>query len=106
LGIPIKVTNRSCQKLKPHIIALTPDERRAIPKMSDKTLPFMEKTLDYYQAAPQFAPPFFISRSGKSIPFYYKPCPVKKIFKRAKSPRITGFYDPGPNRVRENGVSG
>ncbi len=44
--------------LQPYLIALTPGERRTIPKMSDKTLPFVEKTLEYCQTAPQFAPPF------------------------------------------------
>lgn len=44
--------------LQPYLIALTPDERRTIPKMSDKTLPFVEKTLDYTTSDPQFAPPY------------------------------------------------
>lgn len=44
--------------LKPYLIALTPAERQAIPKMSDKTVPFVEKTLDYCTSAPQFAPTF------------------------------------------------
>lgn len=43
---------------KPYLIALTPAERQAIPKMSDKTVPFVEKTLDYCTSAPQFAPSF------------------------------------------------
>ena len=44
--------------LQPYLIALTPEERRTIPKMSDKTLPFVEKTLEYCETAPQFAPPY------------------------------------------------
>lgn len=44
--------------LKPYLIALTPDQRRELPKMSDKTIPFVEKTLDYTISDPQFAPPF------------------------------------------------
>lgn len=44
--------------LKPYLIALTPDERMAVPKMSDKTQPFVDKTLDYAQTDPQFAPPY------------------------------------------------
>jgi len=44
--------------LQPYLIALTPDERRTVPKMSDKTLPFVEKTLDYTTSDPQFAPPY------------------------------------------------
>lgn len=44
--------------LKPYLIALSPKERKTIPKMSDKTAPFVEKCLDYSIAAPQFAPPY------------------------------------------------
>lgn len=44
--------------LKPYLIALTPEERKQIPKMSDKTVPFVEKTLDYAQTNPQFAPAY------------------------------------------------
>lgn len=44
--------------LKPYIIALSPDERQELPKMSDKTQPFVEKALDYTTSAPQFAPPY------------------------------------------------
>ena len=44
--------------LHPYLIALSPDERQTIPKMSDKTLPFVEKTMAYTESAPQFAPPY------------------------------------------------
>lgn len=63
--IPEEVINQVTEKLNeitallhPYLIALSPEERRTIPKMSDKTLPFVEKTLEYSQTAPQFAPPF------------------------------------------------
>lgn len=45
--------------LEPYLIALTPDERRTLPKMSEKNRPFVKRTLEYYQIAPQFAPPYF-----------------------------------------------
>ncbi len=44
--------------LKPYLVALSPDERQELPKMSDKTQPFVEKTLDYTVSASQFAPPY------------------------------------------------
>lgn len=44
--------------LKPYVLALSPEERRELPKMSDKTLPFVDKALDYLSRAPQFAPPY------------------------------------------------
>lgn len=60
-----EVINQATEKLNeirallhPYLIALSPEQRRTIPKMSDKTLPFVEKTLEYCQTAPQFAPPF------------------------------------------------
>ena len=46
------------QMLKPFLIALTPDERRELPKMSDGTLPFVQKSLDYCRSNPEFAPAF------------------------------------------------
>ena len=64
-SIPDEAITQVKQKLaeittifKPYLIALTPAERQAIPKMSDKTVPFVEKTLDYCTSAPQFAPSF------------------------------------------------
>ncbi len=44
--------------LRPYLIALTPEERKQLPKMSDKTVPFVEKTLDYAKSNPQFAPAY------------------------------------------------
>ncbi len=40
-------------KLEPYLVALTPTERHDIPKMSDKTLPFVEKTLGYAETVPK-----------------------------------------------------
>jgi len=40
------------------LIALTPKERTELPKMSDGTLPFVQKCLSYFQSNPEFAPPF------------------------------------------------
>jgi hypothetical protein len=50
--------NEVTASLQPYLIALTPEERRTIPKMSDKTIPFVEKSVEYCQTAPQFAPPY------------------------------------------------
>ncbi|MDZ7340862.1 MAG: hypothetical protein ONB27_05850 [candidate division KSB1 bacterium] len=46
------------QTLRPYLISLTPDQRRELPKMSDKTLPFVNKVLDYIAMKPQFAPAY------------------------------------------------
>ncbi|MAT56377.1 MAG: hypothetical protein CMF23_00235 [Ignavibacteriae bacterium] len=45
-------------KLQPYLIALTPEDRKMLPKMSDKTIPFVDKALDYAQNSPQFAPQY------------------------------------------------
>jgi len=44
--------------LQPYLIALTPEQRHDIPKMSDGTIPYVEKTLAYAQSSPQFVPSY------------------------------------------------
>lgn len=44
--------------LAPYVIALTPEQRKTIPKMSDGTEPFVEKVMDYAESNSQFLPPF------------------------------------------------
>lgn len=44
--------------LTPYLIALTPDERRKIPKAGDKTTPFVEKALEYAAQKPALKPGF------------------------------------------------
>jgi hypothetical protein len=64
-NIPVEVItevaghlNAAAAALQPYLLALSPEERRTLPKMSDKTVPFVEKTLDYAQTMPQFSPPY------------------------------------------------
>lgn len=44
--------------LSPYLVALTPDQRRTIPKMGDGTEPFVSKVMDYAQSDPDFVPPY------------------------------------------------
>lgn len=44
--------------LQPYLYALTPDQRKILPKMADKTVAFVDKTLDYANNNPQFAPAY------------------------------------------------
>ncbi|MEQ9302195.1 MAG: hypothetical protein RIF33_26680 [Cyclobacteriaceae bacterium] len=44
--------------LAPYVLALTPEQRKTIPKMSDGTEPFVAKVMDYATSDPQFAPPY------------------------------------------------
>lgn len=48
--------NQANAALQPYVTALTNEERRALPKMSDKTLSFVEKTVGYAGSNPQFVP--------------------------------------------------
>jgi len=44
--------------LKPYLIALKPDERRKLPKMGDKSIPFVEKVTEYAASNPEFVPAY------------------------------------------------
>jgi hypothetical protein len=44
--------------LAPYLVALTPDERRELPKMSDGNAPFVDKALQYARNNPELSPAF------------------------------------------------
>jgi len=44
--------------LAPYVVALTPEQRKTIPKMSDGTEPFVDKVMDYAVNNSEFLPPF------------------------------------------------
>ncbi|MCY1718956.1 hypothetical protein OU798_01295 [Prolixibacteraceae bacterium Z1-6] len=44
--------------LEPKLMTLTPDERKEMPKMGDKTVAFVEKAVEYGQEYPQYMPAF------------------------------------------------
>ena len=44
--------------LAPYLIALTPEDRKELLKMSDGTRPFVEKVMDYVKTEPSFLPQF------------------------------------------------
>ena len=46
-------------KLIPHLVGLSPDERRALPKLGDKTVSFVGKALEYAREHPAIRPSFF-----------------------------------------------
>jgi len=45
-------------QLKPYLIALSKEERMALPKMGDKTIPFVEKVIEYTASNPEFIPAY------------------------------------------------
>ena len=44
--------------LHPYLLALTPQERRELPKMGEKTIGFVEKAHDFAQQNPNLLPPY------------------------------------------------
>ncbi|SHJ67499.1 hypothetical protein SAMN02745146_3666 [Hymenobacter daecheongensis DSM 21074] len=44
--------------LQPYLISLTPDERKTMLRMADKTVAFVQKTTEYGTNSPAFVPPF------------------------------------------------
>lgn len=65
IQIPSKDLNTALTKLQevqdllaPYLIALTPTERQALPKMSDRSVPFVEKVMDYAKENPQLGPAY------------------------------------------------
>jgi hypothetical protein len=63
--IPSKEMLSSVEKLNellgilgPYLIALTPDDRRDLPKMSDGNAPFVDKALQYARTNPELTPAF------------------------------------------------
>jgi hypothetical protein len=44
--------------LAPYLLALTPTERRELPKMGEKTIGFVEKAYDFARQNPNLVPPY------------------------------------------------
>jgi hypothetical protein len=44
--------------LAPYLLSLTPDERKTMLRMADKTVAFVQKTTDYATSTPAFVPAF------------------------------------------------
>ena len=53
--------NEAAAILKPYTLSLTPDERKNILKMGDKSSAFVEKALEYTKTNPEFIPAFMTS---------------------------------------------
>jgi hypothetical protein len=45
-------------KLSPYLIALDGEDKRALAKMKDKSVPFVEKVLQYMETNPEFTPAY------------------------------------------------
>jgi len=45
--------------LEPYVFGLTMSQRETLPKMADKTVAFVQKTIDYAGTNPEYAPGYF-----------------------------------------------
>jgi len=43
---------------EPMLVALDPDDRRTLAKMNDRSIPFVEKVVQYVDSNPEFVPPY------------------------------------------------
>ncbi len=44
--------------LKPYLVTISTDERKTLPKMSERNAPFVKKALEYAESHPQFTPSY------------------------------------------------
>lgn len=49
--------NELRELLTPYLVTLTKEERASLPKISDKTMPFVSKTVEYVGTNPKLIPP-------------------------------------------------
>lgn len=55
-------------KLQAHLVELSAQERRELPKMGDKTLAFVSNALDYAEAHPTMCPPYLdVAEFGRDL---------------------------------------
>src|SRR5690606_15490679 len=50
--------NQARTLLAPYLTALTPEQRKTLPKMADKSVAFVSKALQYAESNPEFAPAY------------------------------------------------
>lgn len=44
--------------IRPRLVTLSQDDRQKLPKLTEQTLPFVAKVIDYLEPHPEFAPPY------------------------------------------------
>lgn len=64
MEVPAETLTKLQEKLKelrellaPYLVTLTLEDRKSLPKMSDKTLAFVSKTAEYVKSNPKLIPP-------------------------------------------------
>ena len=66
--------------LKPYLISLSTDDRKTLPKMSEKNVPFVKKVLEYAGTHPEFAPSYL------SIPELKKDVDAFEVLNKFNNP--------------------
>lgn len=75
--------NSALALLKPYLLALSPADRQAIPKMSDGTQPFVEKTIAYCESMPHFIPQYLNATVlTNNMALYYQLIPLLRVVKQ------------------------
>ena len=78
------------EKLAPFLIALTPEQRHQIPKVKDKTLPFLEKVMAYTKSNPEIVPKYL---DLQALDIDYNAYTLLKTYSRKLSQLINNLDD-------------
>jgi hypothetical protein len=78
--------------LAPYVIALAPEDKQAVPKVKDKSVPFMLKGLQYMQTNPEF---ISVYADTAEINKDYTAFDVMKQLLQVLSPIVSNIEDTG-----------
>ena len=90
MEVPAETLTKLQEKLKelrellaPYLVTLTLEDRKSLPKMSDKTLAFVSKTAEYVKSNPKLIPPMMEAEElGKDFPLTQSLQPVYNSLKQ------------------------
>jgi hypothetical protein len=78
--------------LMPYVVALAPDDKQGMPKVKDKSVPFMLKGLQYMQTNPEFIPVYMdVAEVNKD----YTAFDVMKQLLQVLAPIVSNVEDTG-----------
>lgn len=83
---------RDAWSLMPFLVNLTPDDILSMPKMGDKSLSFVEKSLDYAEANPNLVPPYLdVAELKKDLGLVKQLSPIYNLLSQLAS-AMAGTY--------------
>lgn len=78
--------NELRELMEPYLTSLTKEERSSLPKMKDKTQPFVSKTVDYVKTNPKMIPPMMNAAAmKKDFDLYQSLSPIYGILLQLES---------------------